>query len=204
MTDKLSPDDYKIAESNGINKRMAYQRYYDYGWDKTRAITQPINKSYGINAKARRKYEDKYYDLAEKNGIGIQLMHKRMYEGWSILEASTIKPNRTGRPQAHEQKYYDLALENGISRELFNKRVSRGWSFEKAYSTKVQGVKGDVDMLDTVVKKMKDLELERDRLYEDIYRCENKLSREQLCEYVKILNFTITTLKALLEENSKK
>lgn len=32
MKKHLSPEDYKTAASNGIHKKLAYERFYKYGW----------------------------------------------------------------------------------------------------------------------------------------------------------------------------
>lgn len=41
----ISPNDYQIAEKNGIPTHLVNNRIRDYGWDKQRAITQPVQKT---------------------------------------------------------------------------------------------------------------------------------------------------------------
>ncbi len=37
----ITPEEYEVAEKNGIDKRTLEQRIREYGWDKERAITIP-------------------------------------------------------------------------------------------------------------------------------------------------------------------
>lgn len=73
----ITDEDYAIAESNGINKKLLYTRVYQLKWSMEQARTQkPRGKS--------------YYQLALDNGIGLNRYYKRIEKGWSPLEAATI------------------------------------------------------------------------------------------------------------------
>lgn len=73
----ITDEDYSIAESNGINKKLLYTRVYQLKWPMEQARTQkPRSKS--------------YYQLALDNGIGLNRYYKRIEKGWSPLEAATI------------------------------------------------------------------------------------------------------------------
>lgn len=82
----LSDEDIKRAKENGIYKDLLYKRFYNNGWDKERAITEPKHIKMG----RKRRYEDKWYKQAESNGISMQTMHKRIGLGWSLQEAVSI------------------------------------------------------------------------------------------------------------------
>ena len=73
----ITDNDYAIAESNGINRKLLYTRVYQLDWSLERARTQkPRHKS--------------YYQLALDNGIGLNRYYNRIKKGWSPFEAATI------------------------------------------------------------------------------------------------------------------
>lgn len=76
VTDK----DYEIAESNGINKNLLYTRVYQLGWDIERARSQKP-----------RVRGNSMFQVAKDNGIPINLYYKRVREGWTPIEAATIR-----------------------------------------------------------------------------------------------------------------
>jgi hypothetical protein len=44
LTEYLTDDDFATAARNGISRRRAYERFYNWGWERERAITQPLQK----------------------------------------------------------------------------------------------------------------------------------------------------------------
>jgi hypothetical protein len=74
----ITPEEYLIAEKNGISKKALEQRIRRYGWDKERALTTPIMKR-----------EHELAHLAEQNGIPRRVFYMRLYRGWSVERAST-------------------------------------------------------------------------------------------------------------------
>jgi len=76
----ITDRDYKIAESNGINKNLLYTRVYQLGWEVERARTQKP-RARGVSM----------FQLAKDNGIPVKLYYKRVHEGWTPFEAATIR-----------------------------------------------------------------------------------------------------------------
>jgi hypothetical protein len=78
----LSDRDYQIAESNGISRHNAYQRFYSNGWSKERAITEPLRK----DANYKRK--------CQEIGLSYHTFCKRRKLGWSMERALTEPVNK--------------------------------------------------------------------------------------------------------------
>lgn len=84
----LTEDDYIIAAANGISQKRAYQRFYQYGWDRERTITQPIDKI---------SRWDRYKSICKENGISQAMFNARILLGKSPYEAATTKRSSRGR-----------------------------------------------------------------------------------------------------------
>lgn len=122
----ITPEEYDIAEKNGISKKLLERRIRTYGWDRERALTEPPGSKYG-----------KWIEIAEKNGIKRQTFYVRVNEGMTPEEAAT-KPIRVW-PKRYDSKWIKIAKENGISPDAFRGRVRLGWSQEKAATTPLRG-----------------------------------------------------------------
>lgn len=78
--------------------------------------------------------------VAEQNGIKEHQLYKRLYEGWSLNEATTIPIARKERIlnkklYEYKGKLYSikqLAEISGINESAFRKRLDRGWTIEDA------------------------------------------------------------------------
>ena len=65
----LSPSDYKRAEMEyGISNKLLSQRFYDKGWPKERAITEPVHFNLWNNFK----------EIAEAHGVGQWTFYTRV------------------------------------------------------------------------------------------------------------------------------
>lgn len=128
---ELTESDYKRAIANGITRDQAYKRFYNLGWDKERAVTEPVNK------KVDRKH---WHRIAAEHGISRDAFNTRLHRGWSEERAATT-PKITiegAQKKAHEalRKYpielLQKAVDNGISEQTFRRRIREGWGAEKA------------------------------------------------------------------------
>lgn len=128
----LTPEDYKVAERNGIRYLVAYKRFYEYGWDKEKTITHPIIKSQGDRV---RKYSDELMQQAKDNGISDNLFYRRINKlGWTPERASIEPPKASGRRKC---PYVQQAKDNGIKLKTYYNRLSRGWTREEASTTPI-------------------------------------------------------------------
>lgn len=85
-----------------------------------------------------------YSDIARKNNMKPQDLHRRLNQGWSITDAITIKvdaKNKGGKPYFYD--YYgkmmsskQIAKINNIDTKLLNQRLSRGWNIYEAAEIK--------------------------------------------------------------------
>lgn len=134
----ITPEEYDIAEGNGIDNITVNVRVKRLGWTKERAINTPIQKQ------RKRGSLDEYIKIAESNGISYRMFFQRYNVlGWS-LEKSSTKPPQTKEEKVSQaikciesrrkypKKYIELASSNGIGYYTFRNRVLHGWSLDEA------------------------------------------------------------------------
>lgn len=132
----ITPEEYDIAERNGISNKLLYYRIRRDGWSKERAMSQPVRK---------RSDYSKWYLIAEKNGISRRTFLMRMYNcGWDCERAAT-EPIKSIKEKVilmaesrrkYSDKIYETLKLNGISRTMFYGRIHRGWTIERAMTEK--------------------------------------------------------------------
>lgn len=123
----ITPEEYRIAEKNGIKRGTLEKRIRHSGWDKEVALTKPIRK------KGQHK---KWIKLAKENGISADTFRKRInVYGWEIEAAATIPPTK-GRPMKYSKKIREELKKNGIKYHTFLKRIESGWDLKRAYTEK--------------------------------------------------------------------
>jgi hypothetical protein len=71
----LTEHDFEIAARHGISRHNAYQRFYMYGWDKERAITEPMRSAVSNKRKC------------QEIGLSYHTFLKRRANGWSVERA---------------------------------------------------------------------------------------------------------------------
>lgn len=122
--DYLSEEDFKVAASNGISRQRTYQRFYENGWSRERAITEKVNE--GLLKKWKPIYE--------ANDISQPTFYKRMASGMTAEEAATTPKKKRGRSVTKiTEEQYKIAEANGLSRVNVRGRVySNKWEVERA------------------------------------------------------------------------
>ena len=133
----ITPEEYAIAETNGIDKQTLENRIRKCCWSKKRAMSEPI--------KRRGRYTQ-WYKIAESNGISRGTFIARVNEiGWSCKRAAT-EPIKSVEEKAiimansrkrYPDKVYETLKLNGICRSTFIARIHRGWTVERAMVEKV-------------------------------------------------------------------
>lgn len=87
----VTPEEYAIAEKNGISSFNVYQRVNVYNWNTQRAITTPLGKCNALGWTENKQ-------LAKKNGIGYDTYYHRVTAmGWDPLKAATTQPLKRRR-----------------------------------------------------------------------------------------------------------
>ena len=124
----ITPDDYKIAEENGISKDTLLSRVRKLGWDVDKAITKPV--------RIKRKFTEEEIKTMEENGIDRNTVSCRLQWGWALEEALT-KPKKRGRQYVYPEWVYKEANKNGISYSALGSRIRRGMSLEEACTKKM-------------------------------------------------------------------
>lgn len=113
----LTEEHYKIAESNGISRKTAYGRYMSGIFDIEEAITKPPYKKRELSAEAI------------KNNIPRQIYLRRLRDGWSEKDASTVPVgSRARKEKMFPKSVIELAKENGISYNVLWRRCNY-WGF---------------------------------------------------------------------------
>ena len=124
----ITPEDYKIAEEDGISKDTLLSRVRKLGWDVDKAITTPV--------RAKRKFTKEEIKTMEENGVNQNIAANRMYWGWNLEEAIT-KPKKRGRQYVYPEWVYKEANKNGISYSALGNRIRSGMSLEEACTKKI-------------------------------------------------------------------
>lgn len=139
-TKYLTDDDYLIAESNGISKKRAYERFYIENWEKQRAIKQPIKKQVSFKKTVLEMYPN-LYEILDSLDITYQAFYYRLRHGMTIEKALTTprinpitlisrKRKKKGKISEEDIK---IAADNGIKEGTFKNRVYMlKWSVERA------------------------------------------------------------------------
>ena len=140
----ITPEDFKIAEENGIPEYVVTTRVRKLGWDVDKAITKPV--------RAKRKFTKEEIKTMEENGVNQNIAANRMYWGWNLEEAIT-KPKKKGRQYVYPEWVYKEADKNGISYSALGNRIRRGMSLEEACTKKT-------------ITKLEALEIARKKLKE--------------------------------------
>lgn len=134
MKDYLTPEDYEIAEKNGISRKLADSRFYDNNWEKERAITQPKRGPV-------LTIWDEWKEIAETNGIGKSTFNSRLEYGWEPEVAATkeLAKTRSGGSKHFSDEILKLAAVNGITpRRLYSRVFESNWSIEEAATMPLQ------------------------------------------------------------------
>ena len=124
----ITPDDYRIAEENGISKDTLIMRVRKLGWDIDRAITKPV--------RVKRKFTEEEIEIMEENGVDRNTASCRLKWGWTLEEALT-KPKKRGRQYVYPEWVYKEANKNGISYSALGNRIRSGMSLEEACTKKI-------------------------------------------------------------------
>ena len=115
----VSDEQYEIALKNGIKKSTVYARVYKYGWDIQKAITtKTMSKS-----ECSKKYPDFVYESLKKNNIKRTTFGERIHNGWNVLDACSIPPNKKKEYRAKNaiitnKKFLTVGI-NNIKQQLF-------------------------------------------------------------------------------------
>lgn len=123
----ITPEDFKIAEENGISKDTLIMRVRKLGWDVDKAITKPV--------RIKRKFTEEEIKTMKENGIDRNTVSCRLQWGWTLEEAIT-KPKKRGRQYVYPEWVYKEADKNGISYSALGSRIRRGMSLEEACTKK--------------------------------------------------------------------
>lgn len=131
----LEEEHFLKAEANGISRDNLKQRFYEYGWDLERAMSQKVRKV--------RKFvhNEEMLALAKRNGLCSVIYRDRVTKlGWDERRAATT-PKMTPQERAAvivsiRTKFTDEQIEtftrNGIPRGTVRQRLRIGWSMEEA------------------------------------------------------------------------
>lgn len=87
----ITPEEYEIAESNGIAAKTLDDRIRVLLWDRKKALTQ----------KPQSRHKAKYRNVAIKNGINEDTFYKRVNNLGMSLEEASSKPAENTRGGEH-------------------------------------------------------------------------------------------------------
>ena len=128
----ITPEEYDIAEKNGVDPQNLERRIRSLGWSKQKAMSTPLRKL------TNRK---KWVEIAEANGISYKTFMGRVNTyGWTPERAATepLQDRRKAQKKGVEvirrfpKEMLDLAKENNIAYHTFRARVVNGWDLVEA------------------------------------------------------------------------
>lgn len=129
----ITPEEYDIAEKNGIRKELLEVRIRTLGWNKEKAMNK--------KAITFKRLPKEWIKIAESNGICYSTFKYRVnWLRWDIEIAAT-RPLQNRSKQAkrayessrkYPQYYKNLAAKNGINERTFYNRLKSGWSLGDA------------------------------------------------------------------------
>lgn len=133
----LNEEDYKIAESNGISREEADDRFYEHGMSLRRSIynDKPVRQALPVNLSQVYKKAAK---SKKKPSVNYQAFARRVKDGWTIEKALYHK-SRKSFHKDHE-KYLKIAETNGISQVVYRQRLQYGWSEMDACTVPKRGI----------------------------------------------------------------
>lgn len=120
------------------------QRRLSDGWTVDRALTEKIgpSKTWPKSIEINKKMVP-LKDLAEKCGITVPQIHKRLSRGWDIEKCLSEPLAEFHRVTPDELEYNGERLKTtewakrlGITSEELRRRLSRGWTVERAVTQK--------------------------------------------------------------------
>jgi len=135
----ITPEDYKIAEMNGICVKTFYSRVMKLGWTIERASTELKHRQF------TKTITNTMLKTLKENGISIEAFRNRVQRSnWSIEKAlntpiltkieCSILGGNVKRKITEEQ--YVAAELNGINRFTLKQRILRShWDVDKAINT---------------------------------------------------------------------
>ncbi|HFR4146096.1 TPA: hypothetical protein ACHVKB_005419 [Bacillus cereus] len=136
----ITPEEYEVAERNGVCAKTLNKRVRDLGWEKEKAITEPIRTN-GEEWLSIKK-------IALSNGISRQAYRQRRIRGWNIEDSCSIPPlpraeclrratESSKRIRVFTDDELKVADENGINRStLYHRYRGLKWNKEKSISRK--------------------------------------------------------------------
>ncbi|MBZ5212937.1 hypothetical protein LG208_13535 [Bacillus paralicheniformis] len=144
----ISPEEFAKAEANGISKDTVVGRIRRQGWDKQRALSEPVR--FADRSRFAADWAI-YGKVAERNGVSRAAFRVRVYRGWSAEKAAStpkvekkeqIKRMTERSPRTKYRKFPEevikLAESNGIRYGTLRSRVTRnGWDMHIAATTPV-------------------------------------------------------------------
>ena len=134
----VTPEEYDIAEQNGISRILVWERKYRYGWKNEKCITEPVRQY--------RNVPKRFKDKAKELGISNAAACVRMGRGWSMEAAYTTpliteaeKQERARKAKKKRRKFtdeeYKIMEQNGVKVKLAHQRIrENGWDRELAIS----------------------------------------------------------------------
>jgi hypothetical protein len=136
----ITPEEYEIAEKNGISRKNLEDRVWTLYWNKQKAITVPVMQR---NPTPWREWKE----VCEKNGISYGTFMSRIKNSGLDPEVAATKPL-----DKHQRDYFKRYVDkkrvltpehlkamekNGLCRATVHLRRRIGWSLEDAVNTPV-------------------------------------------------------------------
>lgn len=144
----------EVARRNGIHRSTYTNRIWT-GWSVDDAANippggSPDDRELKAEANTKHRTSDgrRGRTVARTNGIPAGTYDRRIREGWSVDDASTVPSGQRpgGRPPSNLTKDGEVGLHvarrNGIPDGTYKCRVSKGWTVDDACTTPPGGKRG--------------------------------------------------------------
>jgi hypothetical protein len=130
---EITEEAFRIAEEHGIARKNVRQRYWDYGWEIERAITESV---YKVDATLSKKWSA----VCQANGVSNPLFYARVHKQGMTPEEAATKPvgDRSKKPIGLWRQYKEQAESMNIKEATFYARVRKGMPPEEAATKPIQ------------------------------------------------------------------
>ncbi|HDR7969526.1 TPA: hypothetical protein QCY14_004918 [Bacillus pacificus] len=135
----ITPEEYDIAEKNGISKDLLNRRVRESGWDKEVAMSKPSqhgSTGWHLVKEIAKEHGISYWTFKQRRRAGMELMKAATVPPRSPKECIALANKARGVREVFTKEEIKRAEANGVSYYTLASRVRKyKWDLEQAITT---------------------------------------------------------------------